>query len=258
MAVAGKYAPLGAHLARAAAHGETQVEMLFVDVARLVGGLPSSALRERTWWANSSHSQAQAWRSAGWHVEAVDLPGQKVEFVTGTVGGSFAARGRVPADESTRSSRPSIDLSEAVEDARVTVSFTWFAAGQIVLDRNGGLAFPRLPRSPGLYRMTLHDAPGQVRPRVYIGESKNLRDRSNGYRNPTPRQQTSHRMNGILIDHLTRGGTVSFAATTSCAVELGHGTVPLDLTRKAGRLLAESAALAIVYDRGGVDVENLG
>jgi len=58
----------------------------------------------------------------------------------------------------------------------------------------------------GIYRLTLTGGITPARPRVYIGESDNLRRRrAENYRNPAPRQQTSLRINAILVDHLTSG-----------------------------------------------------
>jgi hypothetical protein len=55
--------------------------MGFVEISRLVGGLPPSARRHRAWWANSpSHVQAHAWLELGRRVEAVDLEREVVRF----------------------------------------------------------------------------------------------------------------------------------------------------------------------------------
>jgi hypothetical protein len=75
----GKYDPLRDHLAsRAAATNE--VRMTFADVEALIGPLPQSARVHRAWWANDSKVEAQAWRSAGWHVESVSLTAERVVF----------------------------------------------------------------------------------------------------------------------------------------------------------------------------------
>jgi hypothetical protein len=56
----------------------------FVEVDRLVGGLPHSARRERTWWANTwRQPHAQSWLSAGFSVAAVDLNAATVTFAPG-------------------------------------------------------------------------------------------------------------------------------------------------------------------------------
>jgi hypothetical protein len=262
--VTGKYESLGDHLRACAADGDRQVELTFGKIDRLVDGLPPSARRARTWWGNGSQSQALAWRGAGWHVHSVDLPGQRVVFVTGKVGGSYAARGRVPA--APRPTRHAVGLTTdhvelaALDTAEVSVRFVWLDAGTVTLDRGGKPAFPDLPHVPGMYRLTLTGRPGQVRTRVYLGESDNLRRRLAGnYRSPGHGQQTSLRVNALLREHLAAGGEGALAVATEATVTLPeHGSRPLDLTRKAGRLLAENAALVTAQINDDADIENLG
>ena len=266
--MAAKYEPLGDHLREQAANGLRQVELAFGAVDRLVGGLPPSARSLRTWWANNSHGQALAWRAAGLHVEKVDLPCQRVVFVTGQVGGSHAdltAGGAGPSTQGRRqvsSALPAAKVSEFAELDRVEVSvvFAWRDAAQVTLDVQEKLAFPLLPQMAGLYRLTLVSSPGQRRGRVYIGETDNLSRRLAGnYRNPGPSQQTSLRVNAILREHLGAGGLVRLAVTTVAMVQLaGRDDQPLDLSRKAARLLAESAALVLAQLTDDADIENLG
>jgi hypothetical protein len=78
--VGGKYAPLNQALVVAARDGRSTVRMDFVELARLVGGLPTSAYTRRGWWANSYLVQAKAWRSAGWRVCEVNLGQEWVSF----------------------------------------------------------------------------------------------------------------------------------------------------------------------------------
>ena len=87
-----KYEPLREHLATAKQRGQQTVDMDFDQVADLVGGLPASAYNLRQWWANDSKVEAQAWRAAGWHVDAVSLDRRRVRFLLGEVGGTYAAR----------------------------------------------------------------------------------------------------------------------------------------------------------------------
>ncbi|WP_154675538.1 DUF7662 domain-containing protein [Parafrankia elaeagni] len=87
----GKYDGLRDHLAGLPA--EVTVEALsFEAVEKLVGELPPSARQLRNWWANNSHTQAVAWRDAGWHVESVHPDAGRVVFARGTIGGTHAAR----------------------------------------------------------------------------------------------------------------------------------------------------------------------
>lgn len=139
----------------------------------------------------------------------------------------------------------------------VRVSFQWYDAGVVAHDAGGKPAFSTLERTPGLYRMTLTHG-SLTRPQVYIGETDNLRRRLAGnYRNPGPTQQTSLRVNALLRDHLLAGGTVHLAVATSATARIGGIEQPLDLSRKASRLLAENAALCLAYDLDDADILNL-
>ena len=75
----GKYEPLTDVLRSVAGRGQDTVEFDFDEIDQLVGGLPESA-GLRQWWANSSRSQALAWRAAGFHVDQVWLTRRRVRF----------------------------------------------------------------------------------------------------------------------------------------------------------------------------------
>lgn len=75
-----KYEPLTQFLKDASV---SVIEMSFEDVSRIIDAeLPASAYRHRAWWSNNSagHVVAQAWLSAGYESESVDLAGHKVTF----------------------------------------------------------------------------------------------------------------------------------------------------------------------------------
>jgi hypothetical protein len=88
----GKYDPLRDLLA---SRQLDEVVLTFGEVEKLVGPLPPSAHEHRAWWANDSKVQAQAWRSAGWHVAAVDQTTERVTFARGSVGGAYLATRKV-------------------------------------------------------------------------------------------------------------------------------------------------------------------
>ncbi|OIQ84596.1 hypothetical protein GALL_335810 [mine drainage metagenome] len=92
MARALKYDPLRNHLQVVADRGDVTCDLDFDQIAALVDGLPPSAYGRRQWWANDSKVEAQAWRSAGWHVESVSLDRHRVRFAVGKVGGTSTAR----------------------------------------------------------------------------------------------------------------------------------------------------------------------
>lgn len=246
----GKYEPLTRALTAAAEQGRSIVELRFDEVAGLVGDLPKSA-EIRQWWANGSQVQALAWRAAGFHVDQVYLDRRLVRFARGQRGGSYHDHRRVPQ------SRTRVALVDSMVDVRVRLQ--WLDHGEVVLAAGGKLAFPAMARSAGLYRLTLTGGLATARPLVYIGETDNLHRRLTGnYRNPGLSQQTSLRINARLTRHLTDGGTVALAAATHASLWLGGAEQPLDLTSKAGRLLAENAALVLARATAHAEILNLG
>lgn len=79
-AAEGKYEPLHQHLLFS---GQGQKVMTFAEIeAVLQKPLPTSARRRPEWWSNSSrgHSQAKAWRDAGYRTAGVNLVNETVEF----------------------------------------------------------------------------------------------------------------------------------------------------------------------------------
>ena len=267
-----KYGPLRELLAEAASRGDGTIELSFADIDEFAGGLPRSARTSRSWWANSSHTQALAWRAADWHVDMVSLDRERVRFTRGQVGGSFADRGRKAAGPvSPNRAQPIADAEAVVRemndaefaergeslDARVRLA--WLDAGTVSLDGYGKPLFPALWAVPGLYRFTLTSLTAQLRPRVYIGETGNLRRRlASNYCNPGPHQQTSQRINTLLREHLVAGGLVRLTVALQAEADVGTGARPMDLARKAARLLAENAALVDAQLAGAVHIENLG
>jgi hypothetical protein len=258
VSMSGKYDPLRVLLLAAADRGQGVVELTFDEIARLVGGLPDSARTLRPWWANSSHVQAQAWRAAGFHVEQVYLDRGRVRFARGERGGGNATRwsGAAPSPPTKAGAVEPLPVSEPVD---VRVAFRWSSAGMVNLDAGDKPVFAPLEDEPGLYRLTLTGGVAGARPQVYIGETDNLRRRlSSNYRSPGPSQQTSLRVNALLRSHLAAGGQVSLAVATVATVHLLGDALTLDLRRKAGRLLAENAALVLTQATADADIVNLG
>lgn len=128
----------------------------------------------------------------------------------------------------------------------LTVRLAFADAGPVELAADGLLRFPVLRSTPGVYRLEFRGADGF---RVYLGESDNVRRRSTNYRRPTYNQATSKRINAELHQHLAAGGTVTLALATTAEVVTDGTSSALDLRTKAGRVLAEHAALvAAVLD----------
>ena len=261
----GKYTPLTRALAEAAARGQQVVDLDFQDIAKLVGALPPSA-DVRQWWANNSQVQALAWRAAGFHVDNVSLDHRRVRFTLGVRGGTYHDRSRShqgqpqPPQPDADGRRAGESVSEPVgEPLDVRLVMQWVDAGSVHLDGTGRPSFAALEPVPGLYRMTFTSQHPLARPAVYIGESDNLRRRLAGnYRNPGAGQQTSLRINALLREHLTAGSSVELATATRASVWTAGVEQPLDLTRKASRLLAENAALVQAHMTDRADIANLG
>ena len=75
-----KYYPLEEHLSRS---GGEFVSMRFGDIEDVLGfRLPSSARNYRAWWSNSTSNNAMtnAWMSAGYRSENVDMEGERLVF----------------------------------------------------------------------------------------------------------------------------------------------------------------------------------
>lgn len=77
-----KYSPLTDYLMQ---NAHERIEMTFDEVEAVMGGaqLPPSARNPRLaqWWDNDpGNVQARAWLDAGYLIEAVDVPGQRVRF----------------------------------------------------------------------------------------------------------------------------------------------------------------------------------
>jgi hypothetical protein len=122
----------------------------------------------------------------------------------------------------------------------VTVTWDWQACGGVTL-ADGKLRFPRVPPSPGVYRMTLNGDSGQLLG-VYIGEADVLPRRFQHYRTPGPSQQTNLRLNPVMVNTLSSGGRVGLEIALTARLVAADGTeTSLDLTWKAVRVLVERA-----------------
>ncbi|MDX8145003.1 hypothetical protein SK854_23030 [Lentzea sp. BCCO 10_0061] len=245
--LAGKYAPLTGHLAAATSDGRQVVELSFAEIADLVGGLPASAYEHRAWWANGLLSQQAAWHRAGWQVDFVSIERRHVRFV----------RHGAPLDTAGESQPATTAIELPIDDGTpaldVRVRCVWRVGGEVGLS-NDKLVFPRLPRVAAIYRLTFANSAG--RPRIYIGETNNLRRRAGNYRNPGPTQQTSQRLHDELVRHLASGGTVSLSVAIEVEIETNGQRSALPLARKTARVLAEHAALALAYVNDVVDILN--
>ncbi len=128
---------------------------------------------------------------------------------------------------------------------RVAVELQWRQVKEVLMD-GGRLVFPHLPGTAGLYRLRLV---GSTSASTYIGETANLKRRAAGYRGGYAGQVTNARMNRRMREHLSTGGAIEMSIATAAVLAVDSETDrPLDLSRKASRLLAEAAALHAVPD----------
>ncbi|CAH0126625.1 GIY-YIG nuclease family protein [Roseomonas sp. CECT 9278] len=85
----------------------------------------------------------------------------------------------------------------------------WVQAGPVTICEKGKPRFPKVPKSPGLYRIRLADG------RLYIGQAKDLRRRLGDYRHPTKGNEGEH-----VIQHeikAAKGGSVDIFVGESVA-----------------------------------------
>lgn len=131
---------------------------------------------------------------------------------------------------------------------KVCVSFDLTQIGT-VLQQDGKLRFPIAPEEPGIYQFAIRD-------KIYVGETDRLRRRFQHYRTPGPSQKTNIRMNHSIMAALNEGFEVVVSTIEQAIIIVDGIDSPLDLSRKSGRLLVESAVLSAAHLRGQL-VENL-
>lgn len=137
---------------------------------------------------------------------------------------------------------------------RVCVAFAWAEpARAVVRDGAGKLTFPLVPDRPGIYRLAFDGADSSV---AYVGEANNLQRRMGNYRHPGPTQRTSQRVHRLIDECIAQGGQVHLTIMRDAALEIDARLVPLDLSKKACRLLVENAILVALHDTG-MPVHNL-
>lgn len=239
------------------ADGPQTRRVRFDELEEILGfTLPDSARKYPAWWANdpSAGRHSDAWLSAGWKTEELDLGSEAVTFLRDNP--TRSVRERVARAAPARKLSASADFDELadVPDGAVNIGIAmqWKQLGQISLDPSGGLVFPMAPVRPGLYRMRLLTSEGA---RHYIGESVDLRRRFQSYRTPGPTQDTSIRINDILHAHLAAGETVAIdIVMAGVSLKVDRQEVAVDLADKATRRMLEQAAIVA---EGAFKIESL-
>lgn len=218
----GKYWPLFRHLM--AVQGK-QWPVTFKEIEAILGfPLPASARKYLMWWANEdeTHSQARAWRAAGWGAYDVDLRGETLVFERsapsasiavgrgGTKGRPAFGGGKHPSERDGNKTMPAANAGNTLTLGGQTFRYAvrispepgpdgkpvehmpqrrYRYAASTPLNRHGGgpfcrLSLPGLPVAPGVYAVTVA---GQL---VYVGiATRSLRQRwgPSGYAQIQPR-----------------------------------------------------------------------
>lgn len=252
----GRYSKLSAYLNEIEAAAQ---QVRFSDIEEMLGlPLPVSARHYHAWWSNDATPgrQSNAWMSVGWKTEQVDLAGERVTFRRGPPGpaGSRSETHTADAEPSALTNTPPVEaLADAPDGAiPIAIGVLWKELGAIALDAACRLVFPATMGLPGLYRIRLL---GSTKPRHYIGETVDLRQRFQHYRTPGPSQATNQRINALLLSHLSANGqAVIDIITGDITLIVGGKHRTDDLSDEKVRRLLEQAALIA---EGGSDTHSL-
>ncbi|WP_288806160.1 hypothetical protein [uncultured Novosphingobium sp.] len=245
-----KYAPLTSYLQSQTAD---RITLSFKEITEILGAaLPGSAVKHGVWWTNSPSSgrHNEAWLTAGWKTSNRNLKAQTIQFER--IGISSQPKQQVRQAAPRSSFDPSmLTETDFAADCTVTLQLRWQRLGAVALV-NHKLVFPEAPKQAGLYRLTVRLG---NRTTVYVGEAVNLKRRFGNYRRPGNTQQTSLRLNALLIEAIGQGGAISVdIAYDNIGLSVGGKIVAADLADKAVRRMIEQAAIVA---HGGVDVEML-
>lgn len=123
----------------------------------------------------------------------------------------------------------------------VAVELEWEEIGPIELVAGALVFSPDLPKQPGLYRFRFVGPDGE---QVYVGEASDLRRRGGHYRLGNATGATNLRLHNAMHKHLgPGGGHIEMAISLGGVVTISGYVRPLDLRRKASRLLADAATV---------------
>ena len=230
-----------------------RVALSFEQLEDIIGfPLPESARKHGVWWTNSPSSgrHNEAWLTAGWKTSNRNLKAQTIQFER--IGSPSQPEQQARQVSPSSSFDPStLTETDFAADCAVTLQLRWQGLGAVALV-NEKLVFPEAPKHAGLYRLTIRLG---NRTTVYVGEAVNLKRRFGNYRRPGNTQQTSLRLNALLIEALGRGGAISVdIAYDNIGLSVGGEILLANLADKAVRRMIEQAAIVA---HGGVDVEML-
>jgi len=130
----------------------------------------------------------------------------------------------------------------------LSLRFSWRNIGDVELDQQGKLRFPRAPSRPGIYRFDVAGVSGK---RAYIGETDTLDRRFQHYRTPGPTQSTNIRLNALMSEVIKAGGRVSVSVMTDGAVvTVNDSETQPRLDIKSDRVMCEQAAIFASRENG--------
>ncbi len=231
-----RYAALTDHLSTLDADAIT---LSFDEIDELVGGLPPSARKHASWWANSNKPSGQSrhWMSVGRRAS----PDMDQFLVTFRLAESSSpskrerAARRETGIEAEVTTRKAAALQPTGEFVRTSITYEWQHAGEVRVS-GAKLEPPILPARPGVYRFAI-DAGVAVS--YHVGETENLFQRMGNYRNPASGQHEDLRMSELLLKVLSAAGSAKVEVVTAAL----FGGDALDLSAESARQLVKSAAM---------------
>lgn len=216
----------------------------FGEIERILGfSLPKSAYSYPAWWSNGSGMpHSSMWLDAGWRTSDLNLTRKSVHFSRDRAAKTRRnAIGQRSDSPDARTAKRSITPVKKGKSHELGLRYNWIESGELTLDAQSKLVFPKLSVHPGIYRFRLAKD-GQKS--VYIGESDNLPRRFQHYRTPGPSQATNIRLNKIFVDALGSSHRISVDVIVNTAwISSDRGEEQADLTVKATRMLFEHAAI---------------
>lgn len=250
-----KYAALTACLEQQTAN---RLSLSFSAIEQILGfSLPSSAREHVPWWTNSRSPgrHNEAWLGIGWETTDLNMKAETIAFERSDESAprQRLSRNRRSARAASITFAPSTLMeTDLAANCVVNLQLRWRRLGVVSLEGDRKLAFLLAPVSAGLYRLIVRVRDGTA---VYIGEAINLKRRFGNYRLPGKTQQTSLRINNLLIEALSSGGSVAVdIAYQNIGLNVGGVSIDADLSDKAVRRMIEQAAIVA---HGGIDVEML-
>ena len=229
---------------------EDALAFTFEDLDLLVGGLPPSARKFPTWWANSTKPahQSRHWMASGFKARP-EFANETIHFTRRVLDAGDARtapqskKKQLPKNAIGVTTRKPVELESTGHATRSSVMFEWMTAGLVAVE-NGRLAMPTLKGRPGVVRFTVAEASGARR--YYVGETENLARLMNDYRHPEPAQATTFRLNELMTKAIVNGGTVSVDLVLAAL----HAGEALDFTYRPARALVENVASIELHTQG--------